>query len=170
MDLTLKTKTYFDEAMQMVTQLGIPVGKITDVSVNSRFINIWGRCDKNSDKKSFRIQISRKLMEEGTRDGILDTMIHEILHTCPRCFNHQGLWKKYAQMIYEKYGIDVKRTTSCEEKGMPAYQPKYKYTIRCTSCGREFKYKKRCFVVEHYSLYCCDHCRGKLELCETKEA
>lgn len=165
---TLNVETVYNEAALMLRQLNIPVGNVQSVTVNSRLTSSWGRCRKIRGKKnSYAIEISERLMNFGSPEGILNTMLHELLHTCPRCFNHKQPWKNYAEAVYNKYGINVKRTNNEQEKGMDTSNPKekgYKYVVKCEKCGLEQFHKKETKVIKNIKAYQCSKCHCPLTL------
>ena len=69
-------------------------------------------------------------------DALMNTLIHEYLHTCPKCMNHGKIWQKYARKINEKYHYNIKRTTSSAEKGIKEETEKPKYIVTCPHCGK----------------------------------
>ena len=52
-------------------------------------------------------------------NGLKNTIIHELLHTCVGCMNHKAKWKFYADKVNRAYGYDdIKRTSTADEKGV----------------------------------------------------
>ena len=161
--MTNKLETLYQEAILVTQQCNIPIGKITSVSRNSRLTRTWGRCSRNKDG-SFSIDIAGRLLDEGSDKGILETILHEMIHTCKGCFNHKNTWKKYADRLNTKYGFNIQRTDTALNKGV-ANEPKriYKYAIRCPQCGTNFKYQIMTNAVKNPSLYMCRDCKCRLE-------
>lgn len=161
--------TLYQEARIMSEQCNIPLGKISSVTVNPRLTSTWGRCKRNRYDNSFSIEIAERLIDFGSVDGVLNTLLHEMLHTCKNCFNHKGVWKSYAERLYVKYGIDVKRCNTEKEKGMDTSNPKekgYKFVVSCPECGFERFYRKGTKVVKNITHYQCTLCHCKLNLKE----
>ena len=81
--------------------------------------------------------------------------------------NHSSLWKRYASIVNEKYGYNVKRITSSEEKGLEGSESSagrimpIKYIAACTSCGRSQGYKRASKVVTRPQNYRC-RCGGRI--------
>lgn len=102
--------------------------------------------------------------------------------------NHSALWKRYASIVNEKYGYNVKRVTSSEEKGIDGLESStgasdiagstgdgsfgrnaisrrrtmpVKYIATCTSCGRSQGYKRAGKVVTRPQNYRC-RCGGRI--------
>lgn len=94
-------------------------------------------------------------------------MIHELLHTIPGCMNHGKNWKAQAQRINSKYPYyDVQRCTSMTDYGIDKQKDirPDKYRVKCATCGKEWKYKKKPnvwhVVNKGHSSYRCPHCSG----------
>ena len=151
-----------EECMREVEAVGIKPGNIVKWSLNSRAKTRWGLCVKykNGDCE---IQIAERLIEDDriSEKSCKDTMIHEILHSCAGCHRHTGKWKKYAELMNDTYGYNIKRVTSGEEKGVENYQSKgrpVKYIYRCSGCGQIIMRKRECKFTRHYRQYICGCC------------
>lgn len=124
---------YLAECLAELAAIQVPCGRVSDLVVNTTAKTRWGRCHKFPDG-TFQIEISHRLLADDV-DPIAakTTLIHELLHTCSKCMNHGAQWQKWAAIVNQHYGYNVKRTTSSEEKGVedsPA-----KYLIICNKCG-----------------------------------
>lgn len=167
---------YYKKALEMCKEVGavpdFPITKITNLRSNAK---AWGKCIRSTryGQTQYEIRISLWLLDEtkGNDEGLLNTMIHEILHACAWKDKHGGKWLSYAEAIRRKYGINVKRTSSSEEKGLydEAVEQRRmqsiaqrKIKIVCTRCGLENLYARECKVTKHLSNYCCSACRGAL--------
>ena len=143
---------------------GIPVSNnITGPVINSRAKSRFGRCTKV--RGGYEIEISSRLLS--CNDKIIETVIlHELLHTCPKCMNHGSLWKLYAAIINEKYGYQITCRTNYETLGLqaPGSRETIKYMIVCTECGQKYPRKRKCRLVENVDRYRCGKCGGKLEI------
>ena len=53
----------------------------------------------------------------------MQTLAHEVLHTCPGCRNHGALWKEYAARMNGAYGYAISRTGTCEALGVADVRP-----------------------------------------------
>lgn len=145
---------------------GIEPGNIVSWVINHRAKTRWGMCTKNPDGTCI-IQIAARLIEDERipEQACKETMIHEILHTCKGCKGHTGLWLVYANIMNKKYGYNIKRTTSGEEKGVENYTASkrldYKYCFVCENCGQIIKRKKQCEFTKYYRNYTCGICGRK---------
>lgn len=151
------------EVIGEAKKAGIPVGKniAEEVYINSRAVTRIGACKTENKKgtKHFSIEIGSALLtsDEKTIKGVL---AHEILHTCDKCNNHGSQWKKYAHILNETYGYNIKRTAEIK----PA---KYKYKIYCKRCGQTVYRYRKTKVITNINDYRCK-CGGKLKAEEVK--
>lgn len=82
----------FDYAMWVVEECGIETGDITNVTINTRAKKRYGQCRQTGNK--YMINISAFILSDDTKeDAVMETIIHEILHTCKGCMNHGREWK-----------------------------------------------------------------------------
>jgi len=151
--------------MDMLDDLNIPYGNVLEIVINTRAGKRWGQCKKISSGYSININADL-LREENDEAGLINTLLHELLHTCPNCMNHGECWKRYAAMINRRYGYDVKRTSSAEEKGVVirnvGRKEEYKYFCKCEKCGYVWRYKRMCETVRNPGKYQHHGCGGKL--------
>ena len=124
--------------------IGIPVSGRIDprVTLNRRSAGRFGCCR----------------VREG---AVLETLAHEVLHTCWGCKNHGERWKGYAQRMNAAYGYHISRTNTWEALGLPDPK-KVNHLVVCRRCGREFKRSRASSLVLHPERYRC-RCGGTLE-------
>lgn len=98
-----------------LASLQIPYGKVKIWSINCRAKARWGLCKKLPDG-TYEIEIAKTLLQDDVSDNaVKNTIVHELLHSCPGCFKHTGRWKQYAptwpvmftQYVAQKYGYSV---------------------------------------------------------------
>lgn len=126
----------------------IPYGNILKIEPNTRAKRRWGQCKKVPG--GFEINIStRLLVDDVDEKSLMDTVLHEVLHTCPNCMNHGKTWKEYARRLNKKFGYDIKRCTSSEEKGIEptSREQDYKYIVKCENCNLKYYYLRRGEVI-----------------------
>lgn len=157
--------TVYYECKSELDAIGITYGNITSVVVNTRAKKRWGQC--KSIPNGYIISINAALLDERNDiKGLKETIIHEILHTCNGCMNHGIEWKRLADKVNHKYGYNVKRTSSADDKGVHDetrnIQPKaINYIIKCNNCGFEFKRTRHTSFVANPDNYRCS-CGGCL--------
>ena len=113
------------DCMEKLKKINIPITNNVTFSINTRAKKRWGQCRRNPNN-SYSININVNLLkEENGIEGLENTVIHELLHTCPNCMNHGQEWKKYAKMVYDTYGYNIQRCSDAYEKGISgAEKPK----------------------------------------------
>lgn len=90
------------------------------------------------------------------KEQVRKTLVHEFGHVVAYGCHHDYLWKARADAIGEKWGITCSRlTNSPEMENARSEKPKteYKYALKCTICGAEWKYKTNCQAVKHPEHY-----------------
>ena len=107
--------------LEKLDAIGVPYGKITEFTINTRAKKRWGQCRKCPDG-TYKININVALLDKKCIDGLVETLMHEIIHTCPGCMNHGPEWKKWADLVGKEYGYSITRTKSAEELGAYDYK------------------------------------------------
>lgn len=112
------------------------------------------------------IEISKWVLDLDD-DIAKNTIMHEIIHCFPYCNNHGKYFKAYAAYINSKLGYNISRLGNKKEdyqKSNIEYKEKeYKYTIKCTNCGKLFHRNR--LAKNFFRKYRCQ-CGGKLQLTE----
>ena len=112
----------------------------------------------------YTIEISSMLLDEQIPIEILESVIlHEILHTCIGCFNHGKTWRQEAQKINSKYGYNISRRGNIQIKDLNLMGGRYKYVVRCKSCGKLYGYQRMSKALKNLNDYECPICKGELE-------
>lgn len=145
------------ECMRELDALNIPYGKVREVTINTRAKRRWGQC--REVRGLYYISISDRLLEN--KDGLKNTIIHELLHTCPNCMNHKEPWKAVASKVNKAYGYNIKRCSGAEEKGVEPVE--YKYVFKCKKCGVEVKQMRASKFTRNPRNYKCGCCGGEFE-------
>lgn len=57
----------------------------------------------------FRISVSELIWKEYAipAEAIRNLLAHELIHTCPGCFNHGKEWKKWVKMLNAEHGFKI---------------------------------------------------------------
>ena len=158
---------YAIECMTELDKLEIEYGTVVEWKINTRAKQRWGLCRHTPNEHI--IEINKILLDENNDEqGLKDTIIHELLHTCKGCNNHGTKWKQLAETVNRTYGYNIQRTSTAEEKGVVNDTYKYhpmatKYLVKCNHCHQTVaKRTRRCGVVEHPENYWCGNCGGSL--------
>ena len=159
--------TYALECMEELDSIGIEYGNIIDFTVNTRAKKRWGQC--KAVPGGYLININEALLnEKNSEDGLKNTIMHELLHSCEGCMNHGQKWKEVVGIVNRKLGYGIKTTSSSAEKGVleETRNIKVKYRIVCKKCGNELTRSKMTKVVKYPSMYQCGKCHGDLKVFE----
>lgn len=161
-----KLDNVYNEAIEKIIAANIPLEpeRIAKISLNTRAKKRWGQCKKLPSGR-FEININADLVSQ-SEDGTLNTVIHELLHTVNGCLNHGRQWQVYANRINNMYGINVKRTSTSDEKGVERVieKPEYKYMLKCDGCGQTIRRQKKSKIVEYPELFKCGRCGGRFSI------
>jgi len=116
----------FEEMITALKTLNIPVADNIEFKVVDKFPkrSTLGNCSQRETK--FIIRVRSDLSDSIFRS----TIAHELIHTCPGCFNHRSKFKRYASKVNKALGLKC----GYHEVG-PQNLEKYKYVIRCKCCG-----------------------------------
>jgi len=161
MDRDIILKETYAECAAQLREIGIkPASESVEIKWRS-YKRKWGQCMTDIGKCRSVISINPILLD-GKSDALKTTVMHELLHACfPNC-GHKGDWKRAAELVNKRYGYNISRTTSDQEKGVklaPCKRLSYKYEVRCPDCQKIVaKYKKMGKVVKHPEHYRCGIC------------
>lgn len=150
------------KGIKQVKLAGIEPGNINpEVIVNTRAKNRAGLCRKTPGEYDYQIEINSQLLQT-QESKIMNTLIHEILHSAKGCMNHGSTWKSYATIMNVIFGYDISRTSSYEKLGIEA--PEAKFIVKCKCCGAEIRRQRKSKLTTHPSHYHCGACGGELML------
>lgn len=153
----------FEQAMYIVESCGIETGDIANVTINTRAKSRWGQCRRIGGR--YYINISNRILaDEVDTHATMETIIHEILHTCYGCMNHGKEWKRLANIITKETGFQITRTSSAEKFGLENDVRKVRenYVFVCEKCGQVITRDRRSKFVQNYHMYHCGKCGGEL--------
>lgn len=144
----------YDICVNQLDSIGIVYSIVDNIVVNRRAKAMWGRCTDIGNR--YKIEISVSLLEDNVDDmATLNTLMHELLHTCDGCMNHGAKWKEYANMVNNTYGYSIKRCTSAKEKGLKEREHDYHFIVHCNQCNYDWKYQRYTKTVKS-----CEHNRA----------
>ena len=160
---------YAKLCMAQLDALHIHYAERITFQVNTRAVSRLGICRKSGD--CYVIEIAAALLDERVplRDGLLDTLMHELLHTCYGCMKHTGRWKQYADKVNAAYGYHIKRAAAREEHIVPKELEKPpKYKVICPNCGMEYERYKMSEFIRHPEKYRCGKCGKSMKSAERR--
>lgn len=159
-------KKVYEDCADICNGFNIPIAKTIYLKVNSRAKKRWGLCTLECEGE-YTIEISDRLLADNvSEEATFNTMIHELLHTCPNCMNHGKEWKYWADVINRNTCYNIKRTTSCAEKGIENIPKTPKYTVTCNKCGRRWFYNRAGSVIQNVRRCKCPYCNVRSLECE----
>ena len=155
-----------NEVIIEANSIDIPISNNINplVFINKRAKGRFGACKSENinNKKHFKIEI-RSALYICDDFKIKEVLAHEVLHTCKGCQNHGNTWKKYAKMMNNKYGYNIKRVANNSYYDLDNTNIAYKYKIVCNSCGNEIYRQKKSKVIANIKNYRCK-CGGTLRV------
>lgn len=170
---------YAKQCMAELDNLNIQYGNIIEFNINTRALKRWGQC--KAIPGGFSININYILLDEkNDEQGLKNTIIHELLHSCKNCMNHGKEWQYLANKVNRTYGYNIKRVSSANDKGLTEESQKEQinaeieklqnrkhYEIICQNCGYKYIRYKESKIVQHPEYYRCGVCHGKLKVTVT---
>lgn len=154
-------KELFNEVVKEFEAIGISVNTniIKDIKLNNRLSRVTGVCSHRGD--NFIIDISTKIYKTQPEQEIKGVIVHEIIHTFDKCFNHGNEFMFFLKQMSNKYGYKLARTRKIVDD--VAYAKESKYIIACKKCGAVIGKDKMQDCVRHPESYSCRHCGGDFE-------
>lgn len=155
---------YAKMCMEKLDRLGIAYSKNIQWEINTRAKKRWGQCE--AILNGCIISINHVLLDEQNNDvGLINTIIHELLHSVEGCMNHGAKWKALAEKVNAAYGYNIKRTSTADEKGVLEEsimkEGINKYRIICLKCGKCTYRTRACIITKHPDRYY-HKCGGEL--------
>lgn len=92
----------------------IPCGKIKEIKIARKNAKYYASTDINSDC-TYTITFSGKSLYAG-KQSLINTIFHELCHTCIGAFNHGKKFKKYGDIVYKNFGYKIETYSTKEEK------------------------------------------------------
>ena len=153
---------YAKRCMEDLDAIGIKYGNVLAFTANTRAKNRWGQC--RTVPGGYTININASLLDErNPEEGLIDTIFHELLHTCKGCMNHGVEWKKMADKVNRAYGLNIKRANSAEEKGVAdeTRPGMVRHRFVCVGCGAVVNRQRESQFTKHYKDYRCSRCHSE---------
>lgn len=163
--LVVKCKSIMDSC-------GLVLPQNITYSMNARFTKSMGRCKKTTRglNVSYQIELAKCYFEEYMKQGkymeMEDTILHEMCHTLPNCFDHGDEWLRVVGIVNKNFGYHIKRCYESDEVVYKVKASKYPSSeLCCTKCGRKSIHKNTSVYIKHPKNYRCN-CGGSFEVKE----
>lgn len=157
-----KLNILLSECKDILNDCKIPFNKnVNTIHINNRITKTLGQCKKEG--KDYRIEISGHILES-PNEKLKEVILHELIHTCPKCMNHGELWKRHANIVNRKYGYNIKRIASSSNFKYDKKAKEKRYKIKCQKCGCIYIRRRRCKLVDYPERFRCGRCGGGLVL------
>lgn len=162
---------YAQECINMLEDIGIRLGNIQpkDFSINTRAKNRFGECrtfSRNGHVVRHTININADLLDERNEDDqLINTILHELLHTVEGCQNHGAAWQYEAEKVRRAYGINISRTGDPRELNYwrGNMERVVNYKCCCEKCGYTYSRQRYSDIISHPENYMCGVCGGNIK-------
>lgn len=155
----------FEKYYQFLCDCGLkmPERDQLEIAVNTRAHSFYGITRRIKGQPGcFKIEINKDLLDDRNPNApLVETIIHELLHTVPGCFNHGEKWQGIVDIINQHTGLHISRTSTIEDKGLVVFNPPNRaplYLVTCPTCGCSIEYRRAAKVVLHPENFVCGHC------------
>ena len=164
MRTTEEFKRIYKQCIEECIETKIPIRYKSVKCVFPKAMRKWGNAliYRNTNPPTFDITINENLYVNGDVKALKETVLHELLHTAEYCFNHGDTFQVYAQWLNQKYGYNIGRTNSENDKGI-FLEENPRFIFRCCGCNRVFSKAKKSKFTANYQHYHCGICGGKFE-------
>ena len=115
------------------------------------------------------IYVSKYYVEKCNEQQLLETLVHECLHSWAFCVGengHKGKWLQAANVMNKKYGMNISRCADYkDENGVSIFKDEKiaKYILKCPKCGKIYTQQRMSKCVKHPDWFSCGVCRTTLE-------
>ena len=161
------------KAESMLKEIGVPISQsICPNIVFIRTYSWYGQCCSKASKYNntdydFVIRISTYTLQN-TEKSLMNTMLHELIHTIEGTKGHDLTWKKWAQFAGEKLGYDIKRNngdkTTADRESMNSHIHRRflrDIIIQCESCDYRWYRHRKTKMIKNINRYNCPFCHTK---------
>lgn len=141
------------ECVNEMLSIGMDISdRIIRVSVNKRLSRALGRCIVSG--RAYAIEVQPCMLADDVDERTTkNTIMHELIHTCPGAFNHGPEFQRRARRVNSLLGYSVSTTTDVgvlEHAGVQLKKPTYRYACVCTACGKTTsRYQRWTSKLEH---------------------
>lgn len=107
-------KKMVDTIRKDMRKVKIPCGKIKEIKIAQKNARYYASTDINNDG-TYTITFSGMALYAG-KQSLINTIFHELCHTCIGAYNHGKKFKKYGNMVYKNFGYKIETLSTKEEK------------------------------------------------------
>lgn len=175
-----RLKEAFISCKQEIEAVGLNLGTITELKINTRATSRFGRSYFNSLGEC-RIEISALLLYPDIPDSMLKQfLIHEMLHTCPGCMEHGAIWNKNAELLNTTYGYTLQRVVpeetakfvlshapgnenTADADALSAPTGLIRHKLICPNCNYTIIRQRNSSLVQHPEEFLCPNCNTPLK-------
>lgn len=153
----------YHKALEILDDLNIEYGNIIEVKLNYRAKNRFGQCRKNNLTNTYSLNFNYLIFDDNANDvAIMNTIIHEVLHTCKDCMTHRNEWKRLANYVTRNTKYTITRTNSYADFGIerPKKEKKHNYVFVCEDCGQVIIRERASNFTKNHHAYRCGKCGG----------
>ena len=126
---------------------------------------VWGYCC-DLGNGAFGLELQKDLLNDGTDDAALkDTIIHELIHTLPGCFDHGSQWDEIAARVRAAYPAYLLLPAGGTNRYRIEYTERPVCTWHCPNCGwstADFSKRRKHRKTDPVA-YQCPLCKGRLK-------
>ena len=131
--LMINLRLLLSECIKEIQQLNIPIGTIIEIRTR-KFNNKFGLCEEDDDG-CFHITIDERMVLRNIDiKDIKTTIIHEILHTCDDCIEHNEQWIAYAKKIETAYGYGYELMRIHDNDDIFHKEKPIQHKVECPYC------------------------------------
>lgn len=138
------------------SEIPIPVDKIQKTLSFCNSTSYLGYCQLSLD--GFVISISQVILRD--EEMLKTTLAHELVHTCPDCFNHGPEFVKIGKMVEEKLGITI---STKDFDISEIIKQRAKYALICPQCEYHRYLQRKSKRIKSPEYIVCPNC-GKTGL------
>ena len=145
----LDVQREYEKCINTLHDIGVPISVNTTLKIERHTLNKsqktskGGLTTRKNDGNEYIITIY--LYGNETLDDIINVLYHELLHTIPGGMSHTGEWKAWADVLNRRLNVNIQRVRNAfseEEYDNLKNNPRYKYSITCPKCGKEWHFTR----------------------------
>lgn len=116
-------------------------------------------------ERGFRLTISNcfnEIKDENKAyNKFMSTLIHELIHTIPGCWDHKYKFQVVADLVNAKYPhFNICRATSMRDFGINKQRRDYSWVVYCSDCNQTYKYRRQPKYSDCIKLCRCGRCKS----------